>query len=99
MVVEIKPHHGHVDLRFKNVVLGDLRRAFSGGLPTGADTVAASSNKSCAIRLAYPPADVRQPFDTQKELVRPMMAGADTLFKFAGSEAAAIARLLGYSEI
>jgi hypothetical protein len=97
VVIEIKPHRGHVDLRLMKVPLGEMRRSFSGKLPNGADTI--SATQSCAIRLVYPHADVRVPFETQRHLVRPMMAAADMLLRFAIAEKGPIDTLLGYGDI
>lgn len=92
LVIEIKPAMGVVDLRFKGVTLGELRRALDGQLAAGMDTLAAG--KSCAIRLACPPADVRRAFSGQEALLRPMFAGALALMRLAEAHRPMIERLL-----
>ncbi len=75
--IEIKPHTGTVDLRFNNVDLNSMRQAFDQRIPVGADTYEAK--RSCAIRFSHTPANVHAPFETQKDLLRPMMASARLL--------------------
>lgn len=90
--IEIKPAMGVVDLRFKGVSLGGLRRAVNALLAPKMETMAA--DKSCAIRLTFPPADVRQKFSGQEALLRPMFAGALDLARFAATHRPTIERLL-----
>jgi len=91
-VIEIKPARGVVDLRFWGVALGDLRRAVSELLAPEMETMAAG--KSCAIRLTFPPADVRRAFSGQEALLRPMFSGALDFVRFAATHRPTIERLL-----
>lgn len=92
LVIEIKPAMGAVDLRFWGVPVGDLRRAVNELLAPEMNTMPAG--KSCAIRLTFPAADVRQEFSGQETLLRPMFAGALELMRFALANKLAIERLL-----
>jgi hypothetical protein len=53
-----------------------------------------AAGKSCAVRLHYPPAKVRQAFSEQEALVRPMFAGALELLRFTATHRPTIERLL-----
>lgn len=92
LVIEIKPTMGAVDLRFWGVALGDLRPALGTLLTPDMETVAAG--KSCAVRLTFPPADVRREFSGQEALLRPMFAGALELARFTTTHKPIIDRLL-----
>ena len=94
--IEIKPTLGVVDLRLYGVLVGDLRREFSGSMPYGADTDQASSGKSSAIGIRHTILDVRRPFPGQEAAMRPMLKSADTLLRFARQHRDGIRMLLGY---
>lgn len=90
--IEIKPVMGAVDLRFKGVELGDLRRTLQGALVVPMETMAAT--KSCSIRLAYPPLNARGDLSTQEPLLRSILSGALDLMRFSQTHKPAIDQLL-----
>ena len=93
VIIEIKPHNGVVDLRFPGVEIGDLRRGLGTLVLNGTDTVVAG--KSVAIRILHPKVNTDQPFLGQEESLRPMLASADLLHKFAAEHKEKIIGLLG----
>ena len=95
VLIEIKPMNGVVDLRFTDVAIGEMRRTLT-SLPDGADTVAATSGKSVSIRFSHPPATLANPFPGQEETLRPMLASADKLLRYAATHEAKILAMLGY---
>lgn len=94
--IEIKPHLGVVDLRFKGVPIGDLRRDLGAALPSECETVVATSAKSIAVRTKHVPCDLSAAFPGQEGVLAPMLESADELVQFADLYREQIMRLLGY---
>ncbi len=96
VLVEIKPHVGVVDLRFKGVRIGDLRRELGDQSPDGAETDEASSGKSVSIRIRHPSANTNISVVGQEVVLNKMFESANILMEFARARVPKIMDLLGY---
>ena len=90
--IEIKPWRGWVDLRLTGVNEGDVVTAFQEKF--GSEGSVVKMGKSWGIRTQHQKANVREPFDPQIELMRPMFETADRLLKAAKAELETLQSLL-----